>query len=172
MTDGAGRFVAKLKGPEGRIARVEIECPKGWLARSGNYRELPIRFVRPIASSGLLQVPMEARFECARKNRKVVLLVRTNGRSGLPIRALGRRVATTDREGVAQTIFEGEPGEEFEVSIDTTNSPTLRPSMPNRRLTIPSDSQILVFDQKFEEKVKKKRTKRKRNKRGMRPRRI
>ena len=172
MSDDSGRFVTDLIGPEGRLARIETECPKGWLPRGGNMRELPVRFVRSMAASGHVQVPMEASFECVRKERKVVLLVRTDYRSGLDVKALGRKIATTDEEGVAQTIFEGEPGEEFEVSIDTSLHLSLRPAMPSRRLTIPKDSQILVFDQKFEEKKRDRHPKKRKSKPSPRPRRI
>jgi hypothetical protein len=88
----------------------------------------------------------------------------------LPVHALGRQVAVTDENGIAEVVLEGVPGEEIEVLLNTSEHPDLRPSMPSRRLVLPTSRQIFIFDQKF--KTQKARRKRKRQRRYLGPRRI
>ncbi len=171
-TDEMGRFQGSLPGPEGRRARVAVECPSGMVPKGAYTLELSIRFLRSIASKSGAPVPEEVDFRCVSATRQIVLLVETDGGQGLPVTALGRRIATVNEDGVAQTVLAGLPGQELEVCIDTTSMPDIRPVMPTRRFVIPEESQIIVFSQKFERKKKKTRKGNRRKPRTMRPRRI
>jgi hypothetical protein len=168
ITDGTGNLRTRLSGPEGRPVGVSIQCPEGSVPENGTSRDLLVRFLRPIG--GGANVPLRVTFQCASRTRKSVLLVRADGQARLPVRALGQQVAVTDENGVVEVVLEGVPGEEIEVQLDTSTRPHLRPSMPSRRLAIPTGRQIFVFDQKFE--IRKSRRKRKRQRRVLGPRRI
>jgi hypothetical protein len=167
-TDETGNLQTRLSGPEGRLVRIDIQCPRGSVAEGEVSRDLVVRFLRPIGGGD--NVPLQATFRCASRTRKSVLLVRADSQANLPIRALGRHLAVTNENGVAEVVLEGVPGEEIEVLLDTSAHPHLRPSMPSRRLIMPTGRQIFVFDQKFE--TKKPRRKRKRQRRVLGPRRI
>ncbi|MCP4674919.1 MAG: hypothetical protein GY854_05305 [Deltaproteobacteria bacterium] len=171
-TDKGGRLEARLSGPEGRRVQVQVACPDGRLAEDGASRDLEVRFLKKLDKAATSLAAVEARFKCVLKTRRVVVLVRADGVAGLPVRSLGHPIAHTNVDGVAQAVIEGVPGDEVEVTLDTTEKPELRPAMPGRRLTVPRQSQILVFDQKFERRAPKKRRAHKRARRRSGPRRI
>ncbi len=169
-TDESGHFQTRLSGPEGRRVHVQISCPDRWIAEDGETRDLSVRFLKRLDPRESAMAPMDARFKCVYRTRRIVLLVRTDQVPNLPVFALGAQIAATDAEGVAQAVLEGVPGDEIEVTLNTSENPELRPAMPSRRLTVPKTNQIIVFDQKFE-KQQKNKLKRQRRKRGG-PRRI
>jgi hypothetical protein len=92
------------------------------------------------------------RRHCAPTFLRHVLLVRTGGRPGLPIRVLGEIAGRTDADGVAAIAVDGAPADEVEVSIDTSGAPRLRPISPARRIALPATRTFFFFDQEFEEK--------------------
>jgi hypothetical protein len=149
-TDGDGRATIEVPGPEGRRIDVEVSCPPGF--REPRSARRPSR-LRPLRAAGGGPSPgawMELAFTCRPAMRPHVLVVRTHGRFGLPVAVLGRRVGTTDGDGIFETVVEAEPGSEIEVTIDTASQPELRPVSPARRLAVPDRSRILLFDQIFE----------------------
>jgi hypothetical protein len=156
ITDEQGLFSTALCGPEERRVRVRVECPANWMASDSPFVDLYVRFLRPITQSSNEFVPLEALFKCQPRSRPQVLVIRTDNRSGIPIMVLGRKVASTDGQGVAQVLLDEEPGSEIEVVLDTSEHPYLRPSMPSRRFAVPAISQILIFDQKFEDRSRRK----------------
>ena len=167
-TDRFGRIRTNLMGPEGRVVRVGVQCPPVLVAEGGTSRDLVVRVLRFVAKSG--PVPLHAHFRCVSPTRKSVLLVRADGQSDLPVRALGQQVAITDENGIAAVILKGVPGDEVEVLLDTSAHPHLRPAMPARRLVLPAERRIFVFDQAFEMKRGKRKSRNRRTVRG--PRRI
>jgi len=170
-TDRGGRLEVRLSGPEGRRVQVQVACPDGRIAEGGKSRDVEVRFLQKLDKAATSLAAIEAGFRCVSKTRRVVVLVRADGVVGLPVHTLGHPIAQTNADGVAQAVIEGVPGDEVEVTLDTTEKPDLRPAMPRRRLTVPRQSQILVFDQKFE----RRQAKRKRRSRASRrpgPRRI
>lgn len=168
-TEKQGQFLSKLEGPEGRSVRVETECPKEFEASKPDQSNLLVRFFRTLDGSSL--APIKATFKCVDSKKQMVLLIRADGQSGLPVKALGHEIAKTDADGVAQALLEASIGDEIEIVIDTTVKPNIRPSMPSRRITVPAASQIFVFNQKFEETKKSTGKKRRKLKRSM-PRRL
>jgi hypothetical protein len=151
-TSALGQLRTPLGGPAGRVVQVKVECPGGLIPRREDIRTVPIRFFRPIEEKSKGWVPLKSRFKCVSKVSPSVLIVRADKQSNLPIEALGRNLSITDENGVAAAVIKGVPGDEIEIIIDTGSRPELKPTMPSRRLTIPANSQIFVFDQKFEKR--------------------
>jgi hypothetical protein len=117
--------------------------------------DLAVRRLKPIAQRQGPLSPVEARFACAPALREHLLVVRTGGRAGLPVRVGGAVVVETGPSGAAHVVVHEPPGEEIEVVIDTASRDELRPRSPSRRVRLPGDSRIVLFDQRFEERKAK-----------------
>lgn len=154
-TGADGVVKNRLPGPEGRRVELGVACPAGFRSEAPASRLVTVRAIRPLGSLPGENGATTERFACLPTEIGVVLLVRTNGPAGLAVTALGRKVAELDADGVAQTVIAGRPGEEVEVVIDTSPRPALRPASPSRRFGLPQASQIIVFDQVFDEARKK-----------------
>lgn len=179
VSDGNGRVSASIKGPEGRRVQLTVSCPERYVLKSEMPREMRVRFMRPM--TGPLEstgddrpstafLPLSETVVCRPETQSFVLLVATDQRGDLPVKARGKTVSKTDGDGVAQMVLSGSPGQEIEVVIDTSAQTTLRPAMPSRRLTVPEIPQILVFEQHFKKEVPKRKIRKKKRRLG--PRRI
>jgi hypothetical protein len=166
-TDPRGTAVTRLEGPEGRRVSVSATCPDGFASKAPQAETLIVRFLRPVYLSARDEdgrppapfLPLRATKRCYPETQSFVLLVKTDERMSLPVTIHGQVVATTDADGVAQTVVSGAPGQDIEVLIDTSGQPDLRPEMPTRRLKVPETRQILVFEQNFK-KIASKRPRR------------
>jgi hypothetical protein len=168
-TSDRGNWSSNLSGPDGRRIKISVTCPSGWLPRNENPKEIVVRFMVPIGAPSSTPSPINTRFFCTPAISLSLLVVRTDGRAGMGIRGFGRQIATTNVDGIAQALLEGNPGSEIEITLDTNAYPRLYPQMPSRRLTIPPTSQILIFDQDFNEQPKRRKQKhRRRTKAGPR----
>lgn len=150
-TDAQGAREARVLGPEGRGVSVQVRCPDGYRPIETPPLRITCRFLHEMGSQKDRYIPLSARFTCGLAEQSWVLLVKTDGRDGLPVKALGDTVATTDRDGVAQVLLTGAPGEEMDVVIDTSEHPDLRPENPSRRVRVPAKKQILIFEQTFKQ---------------------
>jgi hypothetical protein len=164
VTDAQGLVSAVLRGPDGRLIAIDVQCPSGWTPKEGIQRDLRLRHIRPLGKPRGDLSPLESHFECSFSTRSHVLIVHTDGRADLPVMVTGKRVGATDSHGVAQVVIVGAPGDEVLVRLDTGDHPLLRPASPSRRLILPDKSRFLVFDQEFESREKhvKKSIRRKR----------
>jgi hypothetical protein len=150
-TDRRGEARCRLPvrtSPPYRLAHV---CPKEFRAvePEAKLRADPLRPLARTAGGG---AALSVCRHCVPLRRRHVLLVRTGGRAGLPIRVLGRTAGMTDADGDALLTLDGAPGDEVEISIDTSAAPRLRPVSPSRRLELPDARRFFVFDQRFEER--------------------
>ncbi len=171
ITDAHGRVTAVLRGADGRLVAIDVQCPGGWTPKEGIRRDLRLRHMRPLGEPRGDLAPLESHFECSFPTRSHVLIVHTDGRADLPVMVTGKRVGVTDSHGVAQVVIVGAPGDEVLVRLDTGEHPLLRPASPSRRLILPDKSRFLVFDQEFEKREKRAK-KGRRRKRGSGPRRL
>ncbi len=171
VTDSHGRVSTALRGPDGRLVAIYVQCPGGWTPEEGIQRDMRLRHMRQLGEPRANLAPLESHFKCSFPTRSHVLIVHTDGRADLPVMVTGKQVSITDSHGVAQVVIVGTPGDEVLVRLDTDDHPLLRPASPSRRLILPDKSRFLVFDQEFESR--EKRTKKvKRRKRGGGPRRL
>lgn len=171
VTDAGGHYRIGTRAEDGSRIGINVQCPQGYRNTGSTDGVVKIRHLREVGSTSPSMAPVTASFTCAPKVRSHVLVIRTDGRAGLPVKITGEVASITDEDGVAQHLITGAPGDEVNVVIDTSGQPALRPAMPSRRLILPDKSRFLVFDQSFEERVKEKKRRRKK-KRAAGPRRL
>jgi hypothetical protein len=72
--------------------------------------------------------------------------VRTPRLAGVPIRFRDREIARTDADGVAHVLLTMAPGTRFQLDLDTSAHPRLRPRDPTQSFEMPDADQLFVFD--------------------------
>lgn len=139
-TNEDGRVVIRATGNEGERVELELECPAKFKAP-----EAPLT----VTLRRSAQRP-EYFARCAPLSRKLVVAARMEHGAGLPIRYLGREVARSDASGVAHLVIEAESDKTIELTIDTTEQPTLRPKSPTARFQMADRDELVVLEQSFE----------------------
>lgn len=159
-TDAEGSLRVSLKGREGGQAKLQADCPEGYLD--------PID-LQPIVLRKVLKVAVrpdpqaiEIAVTCKPAKTKAVVVVRADGEEDMPVLVDGSEVARTNSEGVAHLIVNMAPGTEFQVKLSTTHKPRLRPQEPSQTFAMQDIENVLVFDQKFEMAESKRRSRRSR----------
>jgi len=152
-TDAEGALRGHLPLRPNLAYDISHECPKEMRAM-GKGVKLRVDAIVPLAKSAGKSASFVVELGCAPSKLRHVVLVRTRGRAGLPIRILGREAGVTDADGAAMLVVDGAQGEEIEIAIDTSAAPRLRPASPSRRMELPNARRFLVFDQEFEERAK------------------
>jgi hypothetical protein len=147
VTGDDGKAEIQLAGREGEIFEVTITCPKGFESPSAplrmTYRRLAEQTKRP-----------QYDVQCPPKTRTVVVAVRAVGGANLPVTLLGSEVARTDTSGAAHVVLTLEPGEQFDLRLDTSDEEfsDLKPQNPVASFGVGHQDDIFTFDQKFETK--------------------
>jgi hypothetical protein len=148
ITGPDGRAMLTLAGAEGETTDVSVKCPDAF---TSPVKPTSIRLTRLADKS---RVP-EYAISCLPTLRRVVIAVKTDNGSNLPVVYLNKVITRTDLSGAAHFALEVAPGTQFQVTLDTSENTRLRPPNPTKPFTVPQHDDILVFDQKFElEKVK------------------
>lgn len=142
-----GRALLSIRGIDGEIADISVQCPDGYTTPS---KPVSVRLQR-LAEK---KIPEYSVF-CPPSMRKVVIAVRAENGSGLPVLYLGKQVTKTDSSGAAHFALEVPPGAQFAVALDTSDRKDLKPQSPSKPFTVGQNDDVMVFDQKFE--VEKKR---------------
>ncbi len=155
VTGGDGLLETALSGPDGRRVDVVLSCPEGLIPAGDSRREITVRRMRPVAAVDDRLATVETCFACAPAMREHLLVVRTDGRAGLPVLVNGEAAATTGPSGAAHVVVSRPPGEEIEVVLDTATNENLRPRSPSRRLRLPEEPRLILFDQRFDERKPK-----------------
>lgn len=139
-TSEDGRVVVRATGNEGERIELELQCPAGHEAPSA-----------PLAVTLRRSAQRPEYFaSCPPSSRKLVVAARLDNGPGLPIRYLGREVARSDASGVAHLVLDAETDKTVELTIDTSEQPTLRPKSPTARFRIPNRDDIVVLAQSFQ----------------------
>ena len=133
--DGSARL--QLAGREGDRVEIRARCP----ATHRTPAAAPV-----VLRSYVDHSAPELEIRCApRKRRLAVVVVAKNG-SDLPLRHRGVELARTDADGVAHFVLESEPGDAFEVTLDTSLRSDLRPQNPYARFVIATRDSAQLFD--------------------------
>jgi hypothetical protein len=142
----------KLAGRDGETFDVNVACPEGFESPKGPVRVTLHRLSDPGKRP-------EYAVQCPPRTRTVVVAVRAEGVSDIPVTLLGREVARTDESGAAHVVLTLEPGEQFDLMLDTNDDrfADLRPQNPVASFGIGHQNDIFTFDQKFDRKEKKRR---------------
>lgn len=142
VTDAEGLTVATLAGVSGETIELNIACPTDYRQPTG---ALLVR-LRP---SKTASDRPEYRVACPPVQRKLVLAIKTDGSTDLPVRVLGEQIARTDRNGAAHALLSVAPGDVVVVKLDTSAQTTLMPSNPELRVVMPERDELVLFQQTF-----------------------
>lgn len=143
-TGADGRAKLALRGNEGDSADLFVRCPQG-------FQSPP----KPITAS-LRRIANDAKHPpyavaCPPLERKVVVAVRAENGPNLPVLYLGKEMARTDAAGAAHLLLSVRPGDQFEISLGTTErgNERLRPQNPTVAFVVKAHDDIMTFDQRF-----------------------
>lgn len=149
-TTGAdGRAELSIHGADGETVDAAIKCPDGFTSPA---KPVTMRLAR--VTDG--RVPTFS-VSCPPMTRRVVVAVKAENGPNLPILYLGKVVAHTDLSGAAHFALQAPPGNQFQVTLDTTakENARLKPPSPSKPFTVGDKDDILVFEQKFDVEKKK-----------------
>lgn len=144
-----GRAELTLNGADGETIDASIKCPDGHTSPT---KPISIRLAR--TRDGRAPV---FKVSCPPTQRHVVVAVKAENGANLPVVYLGKVITHTDASGAAHFALEAAPGEQFQVTLDTTGreGEKLKPPSPSRPFTVGGNDDIFVFDQKFDVEKKK-----------------
>ncbi len=136
--EGVGSFT--FDGEDGRPFTLTIACPTGFVT-SVRPLELVLRRMD--------RAPLYD-FQCVSTDRAVLVAVRSEGASDVPIKYLGREIARTDAEGYALVHLVPKSGEIVHLTFDTSDPKhaALRPVNPQVAVGANEDGAFTVV-QKF-----------------------
>ena len=100
-TSSSGVVNVRLRGAEGQTLPLDVTCPSGYES-SGELSPLRLTRTRRVGAAGAQPLTVEA--TCIRKLRDVVLVVRTESASNLPVQVEGKPAAITT-DGTAHLLL-------------------------------------------------------------------
>ena len=145
-----GKATFRIYGSDGEQVRVAIVPPEGYRVIKADL-EVPLRRGIPLGGGDEQPIPVQREVTFAPTQRTYAIMVRTDGRLGLPIETYGKPVAATNEQGVALFMYRGVPGTELEVRVLTANAPNLKPANPRKTFLLPDHDDAFVFRQAFKE---------------------
>ena len=144
-TDSSGRAKLTITGSEGDTHDYFVRCPADYQSPTK-----PVSVVlRHLADKSR---PPEYAVMCPPNVRFVVVAIRADGGPNLPVVHEGKRIINTDASGAAHILMRQHPGDQFEVSIDTSEKgyERLRPQNPTSPLfQVKGKDEIQLFEVKF-----------------------
>ena len=147
-TGPGGQAELTLDGADGEVVNALVQCPDGFKSPDA---PLAIRLSR---SNGR---PPTFNVSCPPTQRHVVVAVKAENGANLPVVYLGKIITHTDDSGAAHFAIAAAPGEQFQVTLDTSGKEgeKLSPLSPTKPFTVGNADEIFVFDQKFAREKKK-----------------
>lgn len=142
-TNNDGRAEVAIAGKEGESFHVEVRCPKLYKSPTA-----PLEIRR--LDNNTEQAP-EYVARCSRLRHSLVVAIKTENGSNMPILHLGREVARTDQDGSAHVLIEGEVHERIDLTIDTSDPKWAKthPKNPVASFEISNQDELKVFQMKF-----------------------
>ncbi len=146
-TDAHGFARVVLHGREGDRAEILVTCPPGFQSPPD-----PIVMSLRGLASGSRAPSFAAR--CAPLTRTVVVGIRTENGTHLPVIYLGKEVGRTDAWGAAHFLLTVKAGEAVTLTVDTKSgaekAPKLRPESPTLTFVAKDKDELITLEQKFE----------------------
>jgi len=142
-TNAEGKAQISLNGKDdGSMFPVEVKCPK--LFRSPN-QPIAVRRIRSGAA-----IP-EYVAHCDRLRHQLIVAIKTDGATNMPVMHLGKEVARIDQAGHASVLVEGDVRERVELLIDTSDPKfaKMHPQNPTGSFEIGNKDEIKTFEVKF-----------------------
>lgn len=140
VSDSAGAISVTLRGREGDVVQIEVDCPAG--------HRPPQPLLVPLRRVGEGVKP-EFSANCPPLTRSIVVAVRAEGGGHLPIVYLGRELTRTDSSGAAHLLLDVAAEDVVELVLDTTLQPRLRPRNPILRIQPGPSDEIAAMGQEF-----------------------
>ncbi len=146
-THEGGGLAVTLAAYDGKIVRLHAECPKGFRTRGGDTQLTLQHFATgdPRAQSRL-----HVAVQCRAMVRRAAVLVRGQ-HPNLPVLKRGVEIARTDEHGLAHVMVSTPPHAHFQLTLDTSQLPRLRPRNPSATFVMDDSDRVFVFDQTFDE---------------------
>jgi hypothetical protein len=146
-TSSAGTLAVRLRGTEGQMLPLALDCPEGY---AGPATVPSLRLTRTRRVDGRTTEPLSLEAVCARKTRDVTVVVHATNGHALPVLINGTEHVTTDADGNAHLLLRIDRGERtFTVKLDTTARPELKPAKPERTLELSGRDAIVLFEPSF-----------------------
>jgi hypothetical protein len=141
-TDDRGSVTLRVRGREGDVVAVELECP------AGHRSPVDPVFV-PLRRLVDNNVVPEFTAQCIPTTRTLIVALRAEGGAHVPVRYLGRELARTDAFGAAHLMLDVPVDEIVELSLNTEEQSDLRPISPTLRVQATRDEQLVAVSQTF-----------------------
>lgn len=142
VTADDGTLRLSLTGREGDTAALRVACPADYTSPEAAIQVS----LRSLADANT--VP-RYRASCPPLLRNLVVAVRTQHATGLPVTFRGREIARTDQSGSAHVLLRVPPKEQLAVQLDTSAEPALRPKNPELTIDMPAQDKIVLFEKTF-----------------------
>lgn len=150
-TPASGLLELTLQGTEGQAVALGVVCPDGFVEQT-EPRVVRLASTRAVGSGA--SAPIKVDVVCERRQRNVVLVVRTTGVAGLPITVNGERAGITDGNGIAHVLVRvARAVRSLEVAFDTQGRRELLGQSNRRLLELGPSDTVLVVDQRFAAKA-------------------
>lgn len=146
-TGETGKAKLAFRGQEGTTVNLTIRCPAAYTSPSKPVA-VGLRHLDP----GSPAPRYEAR--CIRQTHSIVIGLRAQNGSNLPIIRLGQVIGKTDAGGEAHLLLQTIPNEAISLKLDTSGNEALRPESPNVTFMSKDTDEFVLLEQKFT--VKKK----------------
>lgn len=140
-TGSDGKLRLALTGREGETTGLRVQCPDTYRSPEG---ALSVA-LRTLVSDTVPRYHVM----CPPQLRSLVVAVRTQRGSGLPVTYRGRELARTDQNGAAHVLLQAPAKEHVTLVLDTSADKQLRPKNPELSVEMPFDDKLVVFDQSF-----------------------
>ncbi|HEY8078744.1 MAG TPA: hypothetical protein VIF62_31650 [Labilithrix sp.] len=143
-TNGDGRAEITVSGREGATYFVDVRCPVGYRSP-----DQPLE-IRRLENGGA--AAPEYVTHCSRLRHTLVVNVKTKNAGGnLPVLYLGKPIATTDGDGKARVVLEGDVLERIDLQLDTSDPSFARihPQSPTGSFEIPNLDGETTFEVAF-----------------------
>jgi hypothetical protein len=146
-TDAQGRLKLRVIGKEGARISVTVATPKGYRPVAAP-SPIVLRRLVDIEGGGGRALPIEHAVRFLPLSRQYAVLVRA-GVPGIVVETFGTRRAVTNAAGAAMFLYEGAPGDELQVKLDTDGHPELRPQNPQQSFLLATRSEAYLVREHF-----------------------
>jgi hypothetical protein len=150
-TDAVGQRALSMPGTEGQRVDLLARCPAGYAGP----RERPAFLLKHMRDlqGGLSDQPIEVNLTCDATSHVALVAIHT-GQPGLPIMLRGQAVGQTSEAGTAHVMLREPVGNSFQLTLDTSAKPELRPESPTHMFAVTHQDAFAVWDQPFEREKK------------------
>ena len=143
----SGRIDVVVDAVGGSTFEVQFQCPKGFHSTRESVL-VPLRNSSQIAAEESGEASYALTLECRPTKRQGVVVVNSN-MENVPVKIGSTIVGHTDKKGVAHIPVTMAPKEVFEITLDTSSNPFLRPQNPQFPFMMPNHDEVFVLEEPF-----------------------